>query len=517
MNRRSFLKAFGLGAAALAVAPRAFAETVNQAGSAPVKRPRNILFILADDLGWGDVSCYGATPGLTPFLDDYAKGGVRFTDAHSPASTCTPTRYAIFTGQYAWRKPGTGIAPGDSALLIDPAMTTLPKLMQQSGMVTGAVGKWHLGMGPGPGKTDWNKPIKPSGNDVGFDYTFLMAATADRTPCVYVENGTVVGLDPNDPIEVNYKHNYPGEADGKRDRASLKMDWDFGHNQAVVNGIGRIGYMKGGKKARWVDEDMADVFVEKACAFMEQNKDRPFFLYLGTNDIHVPRVPHPRFVGKTPFGPRGDVTVQFDDSVRRVIEKLRELGLEKDTLVVITSDNGPMVNDGYKDRAVELLGDHKPAGDWRGHKYTPYEGGHRLPFIVRWDGVIAAGTNDALVSLVDLGATFAALRGVAVPQEALPDSFDQSATFLDSAKPSARGNLICQDYRLNLREGNWKYIVPGPAGNTPGPKNNPLNGELYDLTTDPAEKTNLVKRQPERAKAMYATLLKAIQAGRTRP
>ena len=189
----------------------------------------------------------------------------------------------------------------------------------------------------------------------------------------------------------------------------------------------------------------------------------------------------------------------------RVIEKLRELGLEKDTLVVITSDNGPMVNDGYKDRAVELLGKHKPAGDWRGHKYTPYEGGHRLPFIVRWDGAIAAGTNDALVSLVDLGATFAALRGVTMPQEALPDSFDQSATFLDSAKPSARGNLICQDYRLNLREGNWKYIVPGPAGNTPGPKNNPLNGELYDLTTDPAEKTNLVKRQPERAKAMYAT------------
>ena len=185
--------------------------------------------------------------------------------------------------------------------------------------------------------------------------------------------------------------------------------------------------------------------------------------------------------------------------------------------MVITSDNGPMVNDGYKDRAVELLGDHKPAGDWRGHKYTPYEGGHRLPFIVRWDGVIAAGTNDALVSLVDLGATFAALRGVAVPQEALPDSFDQSATFLDAGKPSARTNLICQDYRLNLREGNWKYIVPGPAGNTPGPKNNPLNGELYDLTTDPAEKTNLVKRQPERAKAMYATLLKAIQAGRTRP
>lgn len=513
MNRRTFLKSLGLGAAALCLPSATFAST-----TATTKRPRNIVLILADDLGWGDVSCYGSTPGLTPFLDQYVKGGVRFTDAHSPASTCTPTRYAVFTGQYAWRKPGTGIAPGDAALLIDTTLPTLPKLMQQSGMVTGAVGKWHLGMGPGPGKTDWNKPISPSGNDVGFDYTFLMAATADRTPCVYVENGLVVGLDPNDPIEVNYKHNYPGEPDGKRDRATLKMDWDVGHNQAVVNGIGRIGYMKGGKKARWVDEDMADIFVEKANAFIEKNKDKPFFLYLGTNDIHVPRVPHPRFVGKTPFGPRGDATYQFDDSVRRVIEKLRTLGLEKETLVVITSDNGPMVNDGYKDKAVELLGNHKPSGDWRGHKYTPYEGGHRLPFIVSWPGTIpGGGTNAALVSLVDLGATFAALRGVQLSPDALPDSFDQSATFLDASAPSARKNMVCQDFRLNLREGNWKYIVPGPAKNAPTERHDPLNGQLYDLSADPSEKQNLVKKYPERAKAMHATLLKIIKAGRSRP
>lgn len=513
MTRRAFLRALGLGLAA-SVCPHTL-----RAGVAQPKQPRNILFILADDLGWGDVSCYGSTPGLTPFLDGYVQRGVKFTDAHSPASTCTPTRYAIFTGQYAWRKPGTHIAPGDSALLIDPAMDTLPKLMKRSGMVTGAVGKWHLGMGPGPGKTNWNKPIEPSANAIGFDYTFLMAATADRTPCVYVENGQVVGADPNDPIEVNYQHNYPGEPDGVRDRASLKMDWDHGHNGAVVNGIGRIGYMKGGHKARWVDEEMADVFVDKAIAFMEKHREEPFFLYLGTNDIHVPRVPHPRFVGKTPFGPRGDATYQFDDSVRRVISKLRELGLEEETLVVITSDNGPMVNDGYKDRAEALLGNHKPTGDWRGHKYTPYEGGHRLPFIVAWPGTIPAGqTNPALISLVDLAMTFARLRGLTVPPAALPDSFDQSATFLNPAAASTRTNLICQDYQLNLREGAWKYIVPRPAGNAPVEgRNNPLNGQLYHLAEDPAEQKNLVKQHPERAKAMFATLCKAIREGRTRP
>ncbi len=513
MNRRTFLKTLGLGAAALATP-----GCLGLSHSNGIKKPRNIVFILADDLGWGDVSCYGATPGLTPFLDAYAKHAVRFTDAHAPASTCTPTRYAIFTGQYAWRKPGTGIAPGDSALLIDTQIPTLPKLMKASGMVTGAIGKWHLGMGPGPGKTNWNKPISPSANDIGFDYTFLMAATADRTPCVYVENGQVVGLDPNDPIEVNYKHNYPGEPDGKRDRASLKMDWDFGHNNAIVNDIGRIGYMKGGHNARWRDEDMADIFVEKAISFIEAHQNESFFLYLGTNDIHVPRVPHPRFVGSTPFGPRGDVTRQFDDSVRRIIEKLQALGLEQDTLVVITSDNGPMVNDGYKDRAEELLGSHKPAGDWRGHKYLPYEGGHRIPFFVAWPGVIPGGqTNSALISLVDLGATFAAMRSVSLPDNALPDSFDQSATFLNPSAPSSRQNLICQDYQLNLRAGDWKYIVPRPAGNTPSTKNNPLNGQLYNLRQDPSEKNNLVKQEPERAKAMYATLLQAIQAGRTRP
>ncbi|MEG1787735.1 MAG: arylsulfatase [Kiritimatiellia bacterium] len=509
MNRRAFLKTLGLGISTLAMPGYAFARPASTC-------PRNIVLILADDLGWGDVSCYGSTPQLTPFIDAFAQTSIRFTDAHSPAATCTPTRYAILTGQYAWRKPGTGIAPGDSKLLIDRSQVTLPKLMQQSGMVTGAIGKWHLGMGPGPGKTDWNKPIHPSANDVGFNYTFLMAATADRTPCVYVENGTVVGLDPSDPLEVNYQHNYQGEPDGKKDRATLKMDWDVGHNMAVVNGIGRIGYMKGAQKARWKDEEMADLFVAKAQNFITENKDRPFFLYLATNDIHVPRVPHPRFVGSTPFGSRGDATRQFDDSVRRVVETVQQLGLENDTLIVITSDNGPMVNDGYKDQADERLGNHLPSGNWRGHKYTPYEGGHRLPFIVHWKGVTPENTFcPALFSLVDLGRTFAMLRNAPPAPNTLPDSFDQRALFFNPQAASARTSLICQDGQLSFREGSWKYIVPASAGNNATEKTPLLKGQLYDLATDPAEKHNRIADDPSRAKALFEKLLAAIKAGKT--
>ncbi len=325
--------------------------------AAQVLRPKNIVLILADDLGWGDVSCYGAKAVTTPNVDRLAREGMRFSDAHAPASVCTPSRYALMTGEYAWRKKGTGIATGDAALLIEPGRTTLPSVLKKAGYTTGAVGKWHLGLGLGQEKTDWNREIVPGPREIGFDYSFLIPATGDRTPCVYVENQRVVGLDPADPIKVSYalnEENYPGELDGRKNRDTLKLDWDYGHNFAVVNGIGRIGYMTGGKKARWVDENMADTLAAKGVVFIERNKDRPFFLYFATHDIHVPRVPNPRFVGKTSMGSRGDVIVQFDFQVGAVLDAIDRCGLAEDTLVVLSSDNGPVLNDGYKDQACLL-------------------------------------------------------------------------------------------------------------------------------------------------------------------
>ncbi|HQL51719.1 MAG TPA: arylsulfatase [Kiritimatiellia bacterium] len=501
-------------------------------------RPRNVVVILADDVGWGDLSCFGATAVQTPQVDRLAREGARFTDAHASAATCTPTRYAMLTGEYAWRKQGTGIATGDAALLIEPGRTTLAAVFQRAGYVTGVVGKWHLGLGPGPGLTDWNKEVVPGPREIGFDYSFLIPATGDRTPCVYLENQRVVGLDPDDPIQVSFKlkeENYPGELDGRRDRAQLKMDWDYGHHFAVVNGIGRIGYMAGGKRARWVDEEMADTLAAKGAAFIARNKDKPFFLYFATHDIHVPRVPHPRFVGKTSMGPRGDAIVQFDFQVGAILDALDAHGLAEDTLVILSSDNGPVLNDGYKDQAVEKLGSHRPAGPYRGHKYSAYEGGTRVPFLVRWPKRIKGGTQSAaLVSLVDLVATSAALCGQSLAYGDAPDSMDLSAALLDPGT-AGRASFIAEGARMSVRDGVWKFIPAnarkdGPKRPDSGRLGDPdafVKGEqdtgswnvdqLYNTAEDPREAHNLAGTQPERVAAMRAMLQKARTAGRTRP
>ncbi len=348
----------------------------------------NILLIYADDIGYGDVGCYGATGVDTPHIDRLAREGLRFTDAHCSAATCTPSRFALLTGSYAFRQKGTGVLSGNAGLIIKPGTTTLPALLKQAGYATGVVGKWHLGLGDG--NADWNTEVKPGPNQIGFDYHFLVPATGDRVPCVYLEQGRVVDLDPADPIQTSYGQRIGDAPTGKERPDLLKQMWSHGHNATIVNGISRIGYMSGGQRARWVDEDMADVISHKAVSFIERHRDKPFFLFFATHDIHVPRVPHSRFEGQSTMGLRGDAIVQMDWCVGQVLETLDRLELADNTLVIFTSDNGPVLDDGYVDQANEKLGGHHPAGPFRGGKYSLFEGGTRVPMLVRWPPKVKA-------------------------------------------------------------------------------------------------------------------------------
>jgi arylsulfatase A-like enzyme len=482
----------------------------------------NIVLIYADDIGYGDLSCYGAKRVKTDQLDQLAKDGLRFTDAHSPSATCTPSRYAMLTGQYAWRQSGTGIARGDAAAIIRPGRVTLASLLQKSGYKTGVVGKWHLGLGDGD--LDWNGAIKPGPLEIGFDYCFLIPATGDRVPCVYVEDHHVVGLDPKDPIQVSFKGKIGSDPTGREQPDLLKMHPSHGHDSTIVNGISRIGFMSGGKAARWVDEDMADVITEKAVGFIDKHKSEPFFLFFSTHDIHVPRVPHPRFVGKTEMGPRGDAIAQLDWCVGQVLESLEKNGLTENTMVIFTSDNGPVVDDGYQDDAVKKLGDHRPAGPFRGGKYSKFEGGTRVPLIVRWPKRIKPGTSTALISQVDFPMSLTALQGAdavaKIPADAIPDSFDVLSALLGDSV-AGREVMVEHANGLALRKGDWKWIpaANGPAinGQTNTELGNLARGQLYDLQSDPGEQTNLVATHPEKVAELNRTLEEIKAHDRSRP
>ena len=484
-----------------------------------VQKP-NVIMIIADDIGYGDLSCYGEKTIHTPNVEKLAKEGILFTDAHAVAATSTPSRYSLLTGQYAWRRTDTGIARGDAGMIIRPEQYTVADLFKNAGYTTGAVGKWHLGLGHETGKQNWNKHISPGLKDIGFDYSYIMAATGDRVPCVWVENGYVVGLDANDPIYVSYEKSFPGEPLGKTHPELLtvmKPSVNHGHDQAIVNGISRIGYMKGGKAALWKDENINDSIVAHGLAFIERHKEEPFFLYLATNDAHVPRVPHPRFVGKSGMGPRGDALVQFDWTVGQVMETLEKLGLRENTLIVLTSDNGPVVDDGYQDRAVELLGDHRPWGPLRGGKYSSFEAGTRVPFIVSYPGNAAkyprgvkkGVVSKALVSQIDFLATMSEFLGVSLSDMQKKDSGSQLAAWFGKDK-KGRDYVIEQAGSLSISDGEWKYIAPSNGvayqkltntelGNAP-------QDQLYHLKKDIGEKTNLAKKYPDKVKALKETM-----------
>lgn len=463
----------------------------------------NIIVIYTDDLGYGDISANGSATISTPNIDRLASGGVRFVNGYATSSTCTPSRYALLTGEYPWRKKGARILPGTAPLLIDTAQMTLPKMLQASGYQTAVIGKWHLGLGTG--HVNWNEQITPGPNQVGFDESYIMAATQDRVPTVYIDNGRVDGLDPNDPIEINYKENFEGQPTGLDNPELLKMMWHHGHNSSIVNGIPRIGYMKGGESAKWVDEDMADHFLAKAKQYVKDHKEAPFFLYYAMQQPHVPRTPHPRFEGKSGMGPRGDVILEADWCIGEFIKTLEEEGILENTLIVFSSDNGPVINDGYNDDSIEKLGDHKPWGPFRGGKYSLFEAGTHVPFITYWKGTIEPAVSEALVCQVDLLTSMAQLVGsttVGKDSEPILDALLGRST-------SAREELVIEaNTRTAYRNGDWVLIPPYKGA----PVNEAVNIEmanlpdfaLYNLKEDLGQQQNLAETNPEKLAEMKA-------------
>ncbi|PXY03121.1 arylsulfatase [Marinifilum breve] len=475
-------------------------------GNAEVNEKPNVVIIYLDDLGYGDLSSYGASEIATPNIDNLANNGVRFTNGYASSATCTPSRYALLTGTYPWRNKDAKILPGTAPLLIGTDQPTLPKMMKANGYQTAVIGKWHLGLGTGV--VNWNERVTPGPNEVGFDESYIMAATQDRVPTVYIDNGHVAGLDPNDPIEIDYDHNFEGKPTGKENPELLSMKWHHGHNSSIVNGIPRIGFMKGGESAKWSDIDMADHFLEKVKDYVKTHKDQPFFLYYAMQQPHVPRTPHPRFVGKSGMGPRGDVILEADWCIGEFMKTMKEEGLLDNTLIVFSSDNGPVLNDGYYDDAVEKLGKHKPTGALRGGKYSLFEAGTRVPFITYWKGRVQSQESDALVCQMDLMKSIASLIGAEAPKT---DSENVLPALMGESKTGRESLIIEATSRTALRKGDWLMIPPynGPAVSKQVniELGNSKEFQLYNLKEDIAQQNNLAASNQAKLKEMYGEFI----------
>ena len=476
-------------------------------------RNPNIIILYVDDLGYGDIGVNGATAVKTPNIDQLAAEGLNFTDAHSTAATCTPSRYGLLTGEHGFRIE-SDILEGDAPALIKPGKPTLPIMLKKAGYKTAVIGKWHLGLGDG--NINWNGAVVPGPLEIGFDYSFLMPITGDRVPTVFLENHNVVNLDPSDPIEVNYVKKVGDRPHGAERPDLVRYAADPQHNETIINEVARIGSMGGGETALWDDEEIPFVFTDKARAFMKSSIDNPFFLLYSFHDIHVPRMPNEKFIGKTKMGPRGDAIAQVDWVVGEVVAELQALGLEENTLILFTSDNGPVLDDGYADQAVTHLGSHRPAGPYRGGKYSAFEAGTRMPAILCWPGTVEPGESNALLSQVDLYASLASLLGLELEKGEAIDSLNTLSAYL-GVSDYARDYIIEESVAtLSIRSKRWKYIVPTTVdrqtradwvemdkniegGFTTGP-------QLYDLSSDEGEKKNVADIYPQKVHDMQKKL-----------
>ena len=488
----------------------------------------NIVLIFADDLGYGDTSCYGATKIKTPCIDKLATEGRRFTDAHSASAVCTPSRYALLTGEYPLRINSFVPVFMKSGLLIKPSKTTVASLLKSQGYATACVGKWHLGLGE---KTpNWNGELKPGPLEVGFDYFFGLPIVNCAPPYVYVENHRVVGWDPNDPLVF-------GKNNIKEPAATKPYEEKFGLDQV------------GGARAAhelYREEEFATTLTDKAKTWMREHKDEPFFLYFSTPHIHHPFTPGPKFKGSSECGLYGDFVQEFDWMVGEILQTLDDLNLSDNTLVIVTSDNGGMINKSGQ-RAVKA--GHRLNGDLLGFKFDAWEGGHREPFIARWPGKIPAGTvSSETICHVDMLATVAALTGAGLADKDALDSFNMLPALLGTPDQPIHDHLViaaCHKSHLAIRQGRWVYIgaqggggfsatrvgehgLGGPpALKFAGEVNSDIEdghikpdapkAQLYDLVADPSQKQNVIRENPEVAKRMAALLKKCISDGRTRP
>ena len=449
----------------------------------------NVVFILADDLGYSDIGCYGAEKIKTPAIDGLACQGVRFTNAYSPASTSSPSRYALLTGEYAWRS-GVSIMPADAPLAIDTASLTLPKVMKRLGYRTGIVGKWHLGLGSKSNPVDFNREIQGSPEDLGFDYAYYFPATNDRVPCIYIENRRVVGYDVDDPIEISYRAKVEHEPTGAENPELLTMKYHYGHTGTIVNGVSRIGWMSGGKSAWWNDETMSADLLDKAIEFIEEKGPEPFFLYYATHNAHEPRIPSARYRGKSQAGIYGDVIEEFDGCVAGIVEALKARGIFENTIIIVTSDNAPMIKEGYEDGALENINGHNPYGIFRGEKYSLHEGGCRVPFIFSFPKRVKEPfVQEQPFCYQDMLTTLPTLLGVGDTPDKLVDAVNGSELFVRRDAKPYRPYIVTQnnENEVSLRYGKWKYIHHEKWGRS----------QLFNLENDPSELHNVMIAYPD--------------------
>lgn len=479
----------------------------SQTPERPSIRP-NIVVILSDDLGYGDPSSYGDKKILTPHMDQLAREGMRFTNAHSPSSVCTPTRYGLLTGRYGWRSwNGTKTLWADDPLLIETSRLTLPKLLQQSNYRTAIIGKWHLGFGaPGtPGwddmyGPDYNMPLVPGPLEVGFDYFFGIPHTGQH-PHVFIENHNVVGLDPNDPI-----------------RIVLDRHWQE-QKHSYLERLGTPDHtFTGGSKALYKTDEVGVELTSRAVRWIEQQKHEPFFLYFAHPAPHAPIIPNARFKNSSSVGPYGDLVTELDWSVGEILKALSRQGLSERTILIFTSDNGGVTT--YREEIAEING-HRLNGPFFGQKGQVYEGGNRIPLMVKWPGTVVPGrTTGALISLTDLFATFADMLGTNLPLDAAEDSFS-FLHVLRGAEPTkpVRKDLILDSWNgvFGIRQGPWKLIFSADGGAVSSTTiSDPSIHRLYNLDRDPGETADVSDRYPTLVACLSWHLRNIQFSGRSR-